>query len=96
MSTTGPVVFGLSEGLGACAITPPKACPFCGKYTTLKLMTAQALSEEGDDDPPPWEHSESWAVLCDGSKPGGPGGCGASGGYYPTTHQAVQAWNERA
>jgi hypothetical protein len=59
-------------------------------------MTAQELAEEGDDDPPPWMHSESWAVLCDGSKPSGPGGCGASGGFSPTADGAVRNWNARA
>lgn len=70
-------------------------CPFCGKSNALKIMTAQELAEEGDDDPEPWVHSEAWAVLCDGSKPNGPGGCGASAGFFPTVEQALQHWNVR-
>lgn len=73
-----------------------KACPFCGKRDTLKLTTMQELIEEGEDDPEPWLHSDSWAVMCDASSPGGPGGCGASGGFFPSDHAAVAAWNRRA
>ena len=73
-----------------------KQCPFCGRRDALKLTTAQELAEEGEDDPEPWMHSESWAVLCDASRPGGPGGCGASGGFFPSEDAAVAAWNRRA
>lgn len=71
-------------------------CPFCGKTRALKLTTAEELANEGEDDPLPWQHSESWAVICDGSKPLGPGGCGASGGFMPSQVQAVDLWNKRA
>lgn len=35
-------------------------------------------------------------ALSDASKPDGPGGCGASGGYKLTEELAVEAWNTRA
>lgn len=41
-------------------------------------------------------HSESYAVTCDASRPNGPGGCGASGRYFPTYDKAASAWNRRA
>ena len=31
-------------------------------------------------------------VVCNVNK----GGCGASGGYYPTESEAIEAWNRRA
>lgn len=70
-------------------------CPFCGKAHTMKLTTAQELAEEGEDDPEPWMHSDSFGVLCDASHPGGPGGCGASSGFFPSEREAVEAWNRR-
>ena len=71
-------------------------CPFCGKAHTLKLTSAEELAREGDDfDDAIWPHSDSWAVMCDASRPDGPGGCGASGGFFPTEAEAVQAWNRR-
>ncbi len=73
-----------------------KPCPFCGNLAALKLTTAQELEEEGDDDPGYWEHSDSWAVICDASRPNGPGGCGASGGFFPSEEEAMTAWNRRA
>jgi hypothetical protein len=76
--------------------TELKPCPFCGKTNALKLTTAEELANEGEDDPMPWDHSPSWAVICDASKPLGPGGCGASGGFFPTEDDAIAAWNRRA
>lgn len=72
------------------------ACPFCGKTDTLILTTAEELANEGEDDPAPWEHSPSWAVICDASKPRGPGGCGAQGGFMPAEAEAIAAWNRRS
>lgn len=71
-------------------------CPHCGLLHTPKLTTGQELAEEGEDDPGPWVHSDSWAVICDMSRPNGPGGCGASGGFYPSEAEAIEAWNRRA
>jgi hypothetical protein len=72
-------------------------CPFCGKAHALKLMTAQELAEQDIDyDGEFWGHSDSWAVMCDASRPNGPGGCGASGGFFPSEAEAVAAWNRRA
>lgn len=73
-------------------------CPHCGESRrTLKLLTAQELAEQDSNyDGEFWEHSESWAVICNTSRPDGPGGCGASGGFFPTAREAVEAWNRRA
>ena len=74
-----------------------KLCPFCGKNSTLKLTTAQELAEQDSAyDGEFWEHSDSWAVMCDAHRPGGPGGCGASGGFFASKAEAVAAWNKRA
>ncbi len=95
--TEQPLGLAFTEGLGAHEVHALKACPFCGKQHTLKLTTAQELAEEdGDYDGEFWEHSDSWAVMCDAHRPGGPGGCGASGGFKPSEIEAVQAWNLRA
>lgn len=73
-------------------------CPFCGKSETLTIGKASDAFSELDDcgDPLPYMHTESYSVVCDSSKPDGPGGCGASGGYFPSEHEAVAAWNRRA
>lgn len=73
-----------------------KHCPFCGATHTLKITTAQALAEEDSAyDGEFWEHSDSFAVMCDASKPGGPGGCGASGGFAPSEAEAIARWDRR-
>ena len=72
-------------------------CPFCGQSHTLVTITAQELAEQDSDyDGEFWEHSESWAVICDASRPDGPGGCGANGGFKPTKDEAIEVWNRRA
>ena len=73
-------------------------CPFCGKSETLTIGKASDAFSEPDDcgDPMPYMHTESYAVTCDASKPDGPGGCGASGGYFPSEDEAIAAWNRRA
>ena len=69
-------------------------CPFCGK-SVCKVTTAAELAAEDDEDYID-EHSPSWAVICDAHKPNGPGGCGASGGFFPSEAEAVSAWQARA
>lgn len=69
--------------------------PFCGKTDTLSVTSAAELNCEDDDDFNAWPHSDSYAVMCDASSPGGPGGCGAMGGFAPTESEAVEKWNKR-
>ena len=73
-------------------------CPFCGKSDTLTIGKASDAFSEPDEcgDPSPYMHTEAYAVVCDASKPDGPGGCGASGGYKLTEDEAIAAWNRRA
>lgn len=73
-------------------------CPFCGKSDTLTIGKASDAFSEPDEcgDPSPYMHTETYAVVCDASKPDGPGGCGASGGYKLTEDEAIAAWNRRA
>lgn len=66
-------------------------CPFCGKQHTVKVVPASEIF--GDDEP--YQHTESYAGMCDAAKPDGPGGCGASGGYALTEAEAVEKWNLR-
>lgn len=95
MNTQPDGVSAMSDQLGP--LPTPKNCPFCGKGNALKLMTAQELAQQDSDyDGEFWEHSESWAVFCDASRPHGAGGCGGSGGFFPTMRDAVEAWNRRA
>jgi hypothetical protein len=68
-------------------------CPFCGKTETLLVVSGRELM---DDEQEYWQHSESFGVVCDASKPGGKGGCGAMGGFMPTEADAVGRWNMRA
>lgn len=65
-------------------------CPFCSA-SCAKVTTASELNDEDE----PYEHSESYAVICDAHMPNGPGGCGASSGFFDTATQAVVAWNRR-
>ena len=74
-----------------------KPCPFCGKTHTAEITTAQELAEQDSDyDGEFWQHSDSFAVICNASRPNGPGGCGASGGFFATKAEAIAAWNRRA
>lgn len=73
-------------------------CPFCGKLETVKLTDSSEYHMidcecQQDYDA---ENDRSYAVVCDASKPKGPGGCGASGGFAPTRELAVERWNLRS
>ena len=73
-----------------------KPCPFCGATKPLKVTSAAELNCDDDDEFASWPHSDSFAVMCDARRPGGPGGCGASGGFFGTEAEAIAAWNKRA
>jgi Restriction alleviation protein Lar len=73
-----------------------KPCPFCGATKPLHVTSAAALNCEDEEEFNSWPHSDSYAVMCDATKPRGPGGCGASGGFFPTEDDAIAAWNKRA
>jgi plasmid stabilization system protein ParE len=73
-----------------------KPCHSCGHATAPKIVRASDVFEcnccgEFDD-----SSGESFAVMCDAHKPNGPGGCGASSGFYATAAEAVEKWNTRA
>lgn len=74
-------------------ITTLEYCPFCGKSETLSIVTGQEFM---DDDQEFWQHSESFAVVCDAAKPNGKGGCGGMGGFGGTEEDAVTNWNKRS
>ena len=44
----------------------------------------------------PFPYSETYSVMCDASTDSDLGGCGSSGGYFETNHEAIAAWNLRA
>ena len=67
-------------------------CPFCGKVETLEIITGAELM---DDDQECWQHSFSFAVICNAANPGGRGGCGAMGGFSATEAGATDGWNMR-
>lgn len=56
-----------------------KPCPFCGN-SNIYLLKEVA---KGYDD--------QYKVVCNANW----NGCGASSGYYDSTHEAVDAWNRR-
>ena len=70
-----------------------KPCPFCDRTDALKVVSASEFWDEENEGPYP--HSDSWAVVCDATHPGGPGGCGAQAGFRPNKEGAIAAWNTR-
>ncbi len=64
-------------------------CPHCGKSVAV-VTTAFEMWPEHEEG-----NAESYAVMCDAHRPGGPGGCGASGGFFSTETEAIAAWNRR-
>ncbi len=79
----------LDDGLG---VLP---CPFCGKAETVEFVDSDTFQDLMPWDVEPEGHTLYWAVMCDASKPGGKGGCGASGGFAPTKEVAAERWNTR-
>ena len=71
------------------------SCPFCGKAETVELVDSDTFQDLMPWDVEPEGHTLYWAVMCDASKPGGKGGCGASGGFAPTKEAATERWNTR-
>ena len=80
---------GLDDGLGVLS------CPFCGKAETVEFVDSDTFQDLMPWDVEPEGHTLYWAVMCDASKPGGKGGCGASGGFGPTKEVAAERWNTR-
>ena len=71
-------------------MTALKPCPFCGKSVTAVVSAAEMWPDD------PEASDSSFAVFCDAQKPNGPGGCGASGGFFSSQIGAIAAWNQRA
>lgn len=71
---------------------PVMPCPFCGKVETLEVITG---AEFMDEDQEFYQHSESFAVVCNAATPNGRGGCGAMGGFGGTRQEAIERWNTR-
>lgn len=70
-----------------------KPCPFCGKETTDIVDCSETTCAFAID----CFCAETclnkmYAVVCNRTK----GGCGATGGYYRTKEEAIEAWNRRA
>lgn len=66
-------------------------CPFCGHKTARGIYSAEEVLGK----PRPDDECECYAVVCDGSGPKGPGGCGASSGFKQSRQAAREAWNQR-
>jgi Lar family restriction alleviation protein len=71
-------------------------CPFCGQTHTITVVRASEHWADEYEGTGGYDHSESYAVMCDASQPDGPGGCGASGGFKDSEVSAIDAWNRRA
>lgn len=70
-------------------------CPHCGSAKApMFWCSSEALPEDCECEDA--GNGESFAAVCDASKPNGRGGCGASSGFKPTVHEAAAAWNLRA
>jgi Lar family restriction alleviation protein len=62
-----------------------KPCPHCGKLDTVWVGNRNKISGTKSD-------GQRIAVNCNRQI----GGCGATGGYFDTEKEAVEAWNRRA
>ena len=71
-----------------------KPCPFCGKSHAARVVPASEMWDVESEGPFPY--SETYSVICDASTDSDLGGCGSSGGYFETSHEAIAAWNLRA
>jgi len=85
-----------SHARGVQQMSKLKECHSCGHATAPKIVRASDVFEcnccgEFDD-----SSGDAFAVMCDAHKPNGPGGCGASSGFYGTFFEAIDAWNTRA
>ncbi len=75
----------------------PKAlapCPFCGHASSPKLTDSREFQDDIDgcfDE----TNDVCYAIVCDASKPGGPGGCGGMSRFASKPEQAIAAWNTR-
>lgn len=65
-----------------------KACPFCGKDVAI---VTSCVGIEGCENFEECNHDGYSCVVCNAQN----GGCGASGGYYPSDDKAIEAWNRR-
>ena len=90
-----PALAGQIEHQGNHHTAALKPCPFCGNAKTPELVSAAELYCESQEELDSWPHSDSYAVICNASKPRGPGGCGATGGFCPSERLAMQGWNKR-
>lgn len=70
-----------------------KPCPMCGKSVAVVSTHKEMFCEDEYYDD---SNEETFAVFCDASKPHGPGGCGASGGFARTKTEAIERWDTRA
>ena len=66
-----------------------KSCPSCGGK---KLIITNCIELEECNNFEECECNPCYTVCCDFNQ----GGCGASGGYYQTESEAIEAWNRRA
>lgn len=71
-----------------------KPCPFCSHPTAAKITNSVDFQDlvGGDFDE---SNAVFYAVVCDASKPNGPGGCGAMGGFAESPAAATTIWNAR-
>lgn len=67
-----------------------KSCPHCGSESAPEVsncIEAEACERFESCDENPYK-----TVVCNVHE----GGCGATGGFYPTEAEAIAAWNARA
>lgn len=66
-------------------MTELKPCPFCGGVNIMVYKERLTAPDSAGNE-------FTFAVICDFNSCG----CGASGGYRPTSIEARTAWNKRA
>jgi hypothetical protein len=66
-------------------------CPFCGKIETIRIQSSSEYEDEC------WgevlDNDEQYHIVCNATKPIGPGGCGASTGFFNSEEKAIDSWN---
>lgn len=68
-----------------------KSCPHCGKEAARFTDCTESVCSGHSCEYIATCRCMTFAIVCDRHH----GGCGATGGYYRTKEEAIEAWNRR-